>query len=168
MKYIITILAFMLFSLPVLADTTTTKATTDSSKPEMKSDVIKKVSPYSVNKTMDKFEAIVKKKGFAIFARIDHKKNAQTVDMDMNEAQVLIFGNPKGGTLLMKQDIGVSLDLPLRVAVYQSADDKVYIAYHDPVGMTSGYDLAGHKVIGKVIKGLDKLTSAAIAETKEK
>lgn len=126
--------------------------------------IIKKVSPYSVSETMDKFEGIIKKKGFDIFARIDHKKNAQTVGMKLNDAQVIIFGNPKGGTVLMKQDINVALDLPLRVAVYQDADDKVYIAYHNPVAMTAGYKLKNSKVIPKLTMGLSKLTSAAIAK----
>jgi uncharacterized protein (DUF302 family) len=63
----------------------------------------------------------------------------------------------------MKQDIKVALDLPLRVAVYKDADDNVMIAYHNPVALTAGYNLKGHKVIAKVAKGLDKLTSAAIA-----
>ena len=131
---------------------------------KLQSGVVKKVSPYNVAETMDKFEAIVKKKGFGVFARIDHKKNAQSVDMELNDAQLLIFGNPKGGTILMKQDISIALDLPLRVAVYKGTDDKVYIAYHDPVAMTAIYALEGNKVIPKVSKGLDKLTSAAIAK----
>ncbi len=126
------------------------------------SDIVKKESPYSVNETMDKFEAIVKKKGLGIFVRVDHKKNAKTVGLDMNEAQVLIFGNPKGGTLVMKQDMAASLDLPLRVAVYKTDDDKVYIAYHKPIGLADHYKLEGNKVLPKVTGALDKLTSAAI------
>jgi len=148
-------MALWMSSLSVFADATHDK---------LQGDVIKKISPYSVVETMDKFEAIVKKKGFGVFARVDHKKNAQSVDMELNDAQLLIFGNPKGGTVLMKQDISIALDLPLRVAVYKGADDKVYIAYHDPVAMAAIYTLKGNKVIPKVSKGLDKLTSAAIAK----
>ncbi|HFC93636.1 MAG TPA: DUF302 domain-containing protein [Leucothrix mucor] len=155
MKNLFSIILLSLVSLTVFAG---------SAEDTTKNDVIKKVSPYSVGETMDKFEAIVKKKGFDIFARIDHKKNAQGAKMEMNPAQVLIFGNPKGGTVLMKQDISVALDLPLRVAVYKDADGKVIIAYHNPVAMTAGYNLKEHKVIAKVTKGLDKLTSVAIAK----
>ena len=144
----------MLF-LPVtlLADTIS-KAAEDSS-------VITKESPYSVTETMDKFEAIVKKKGLGVFARVDHQKNAKTVKMEMNEAQVLIFGNPKAGTVLMKQDISLALDLPMRVVVY-SSEGKVYIAYHNPQSFAKQYQLEGSPVLGKLEKGLDKLTSAAI------
>ena len=155
MKKIFSIILLSLVSLTTFAGSTEDAA---------KNNIIKKNSPYSVSETMDKFEAIVKKKGFDIFARIDHKKNAQSAKMEMNPAQVLIFGNPKGGTLLMKQDITVALDLPLRVAVYQDANDNVVIAYHNPVAMTAGYHLKGHKVIEKMAKGLGKLTSAAIAK----
>ena len=155
MKKLFSIILLSLVSLSVFAT---------SAEDRAKNNVIKKVSPYSVAETMDKFEAIVKKKGFDIFARVDHQKNAQGVKMEMSPAQVLIFGNPKGGTALMKQDISVALDLPLRVAVYKDADDKVTIAYHDPMAMTAGYNLKGNKVIAKVTQGLDKLTSAAIAK----
>ena len=152
MKNLVLITALCLFSVSVFAD---------SGQDNLKNDVIKKVSPYSVTETMDKFEAIVKKKGFGIFARIDHKKNAKDAGMELNDAQVLIFGNPKGGTVLMKQDINIALDLPLRVAVYKEAD-KVYIAYHNPIAMATNYQLKDNKVIPKITKGLDKLTAIAI------
>lgn len=124
-------------------------------------DIVKKASAHSVKETMDKFEAVVKSKGMSIFARVDHKKNAAGVDMKMNDAEVLIFGNPKGGTVLMQNDIAVSLDLPLRVAVYQDKDDKVWLSYHNPQGLKESYDVAGGvKVLNKVEGALDKLTTA--------
>jgi len=155
MKKLILVTVFYLFSISVFAD---------SEQNNLEKEIIKKVSPYSVTETMDKFEAIIKKKGFDVFARIDHKKNAKDANLQMNAAQVLIFGNPKGGTLLMKQDISVSLDLPLRVAVYKDSDNKVYIAYHNPLAMTANYQLKDNKVIPKVATGLGKLTSLAIAK----
>ena len=123
--------------------------------------IIIKESPYSVDETMDKFEAIVKKKGLSIFARVDHQQNAKTVKMEMNEAQVLIFGNPKAGTVLMKQNISLALDLPMRVVVYNT-EGKVHIAYHNPQNFAKQYQLEGSPVLGKLEKGLNKLTSAAI------
>jgi len=123
-------------------------------------DIIKKVSAHSVKETMDKFEALVKSKGMGVFARVDHTKNAAGVDMKMNDAEVLIFGNPKGGTVLMNKDIAVSLDLPLRVAVYKDNDGKVWLSYHSPEGLTKNYDVAGVKVIPKVTGALDMLTTA--------
>ncbi len=163
MKYLLALSAVMILSAPVFADSHAEKKSMET-KMEAKAELVKKVSPYSVNETMDKFETIIKKKNFDVFARIDHQKNAKGAELEMAAAQVIIFGNPKGGTMLMNDDIGVSLDLPLRVAVYQGKDDKVYIVYREPVAMVKDYDLAGHKVVGALTEGLSKLTSAAIAK----
>lgn len=166
MKYLAAVFSLMILSLPVFAESHKETITAEIKIPEQKVEIIRKVSPYTVNETMDKFETMIKAKGFDVFARIDHQKNAEGATLTMEPAQVIIFGNPKGGTLLMQKDIRVALDLPLRVAVYKDADEAVYIAYHDPKSMVSHYDLAEHKVVANLIDGLDKLTAAAIAEKK--
>ena len=123
-------------------------------------DVIKKASAHSVKETMDKFEALVKSKGLGVFARVDHTKNAMGVDMKMNEAEVLIFGNPKAGTVLMKKDPATALDLPLKVAVYKDDDGKVWLSYRNPQDLSADYNLSGVPVLGKVETALDNLTTA--------
>jgi len=123
-------------------------------------DVIKKASAHSVKETMDKFEALVKSKGLGVFARVDHTKNAMGVEMEMNEAEVLIFGNPKAGTVLMKKDPATALDLPLKVAVYKDDDGKVWLSYRNPQDLSADYDLAGIPVLDNVEAALDKLTTA--------
>jgi len=122
-------------------------------------DIIKKASEHSVKETMDKFETLVKSKGLGVFARVDHTKNAMGVDMKMNQAEVLIFGNPKAGTVLMKKDPATALDLPLRVAVYADDDGKVWLSYRNPQDLSEDYDLEGVPVLGKVETALDKLTT---------
>ncbi|MCK5903473.1 MAG: DUF302 domain-containing protein [Cocleimonas sp.] len=156
MKRLLTFLFLILLTQPIIA-------TTDKAQQKSTQEIIRKVSPYNVNETMNKLEAVLKAKHFGIFTRINHTENAKKVDLAMGEAQVIIFGNPKGGTKLMRTDIRVALDLPLRVVVYQDADDKVYIAYHNPQEMSQTYDLKGHKVIDNVTLGLDKITSMVIA-----
>lgn len=145
-NYFIKALLFVCFIIPVVATA---------------SDVVKKPSSHSVKETMDKFEALIKSKGMTVFARVDHKSNAASIKMKMNDAEVLIFGSPKGGTVLMNNDISVSLDLPLRVAVYKDSDGKVWISYHNPQGLKDNYTITtGTKVLDKVEGALDKLTSA--------
>jgi len=125
-------------------------------------DVIKKASAHSVQETMDSFVTLIKSKGMRVFARIDHKENAAGVNLKMNDSQVLIFGNPKGGTVLMQKDPTVSLELPLRVAVYKDDDGKVWLSYHNPQSLKDSYNVsAAAQVLNKVEGGLDKLTSAA-------
>jgi hypothetical protein len=40
----------------------------------------------------------------------------------LQPTEVLIFGNPRGGTSLMQASRTIGLDLPLRVLVWQDAD----------------------------------------------
>ena len=146
MKQLPKILVTLCLSLPLIASAT---------------DIVKKASTHSVKETMDKFEALVKSKGMDVFARVNHQKNAQGADLKMNESEVLIFGNPKGGTVLMNQDIAVSLDLPLRVAVYKDNDGKVWLSYHNPQSLKESYKVEGAaKVMDKVEGALDKLSTA--------
>ena len=126
------------------------------------SDLVIKSSQCSVDITMNKLENILINKGLTIFARIDHKQNAVDVNMTLRDSQVIIFGNPKGGTVLMQKDPTVSLELPLRVAVYKDDDGKVWLSYHNPQSLKDSYNVsAAAEVLNKVEGGLDKLTSAA-------
>ncbi len=124
--------------------------------------LVKKQSKHSVKDTMDKFEELVKTKDMTVFARVDHKKNAASVDMEMNDAEVLIFGNPKGGTVIMQKDSAAALDLPLRVAVYADDSGDVFISYHNQHGLSAIYDVEGVPVLGVVSEALDNLTNAVI------
>ncbi len=125
--------------------------------------LIKKQSQHSVKDTMDKLEAIVKSKDMTVFARVDHKQNATSVDMQMNDAEVLIFGNPKGGTVIMQKDSAAALDLPLRVAVYADDAGDVFVSYHDQHGLSALYDVEGVPGLDVITKALDKLSNAVIA-----
>ena len=89
-------------------------------------------SKYSVKDTLDRLEADLKAKGITVFARIDHAAGAASVSMPLRPTEVLIFGNPKGGTPLMyslNETIGI--DLPLKMLGWQDADGKVWLAYND-------------------------------------
>jgi uncharacterized protein (DUF302 family) len=67
-------------------------------------------------------------RNLTLFAQIDHSDLARGVGLVMQEAHVLIFGNPKGGTPLMVASPLLALDLPLKVLVWQSADSRVWVS----------------------------------------
>ncbi len=58
-------------------------------------------SPHSVTATMDRFESLAKQHGLTVFARIDHAAGAAKIGRVLKPTQVIIFGNPLGGTPLM-------------------------------------------------------------------
>ena len=88
-------------------------------------------SKYSVKDTLDRLEADLKAKGLTVFARIDHAAGAASVAMPLRPTEVLIFGNPKGGTPLMQSNQTIGIDLPLKMLGWQDADGKVWLAYTD-------------------------------------
>jgi uncharacterized protein (DUF302 family) len=59
-------------------------------------------SPYSVLETMDRFEKVVKERGLTVFSRIDHAAGAAKIGKSLRATEVIIFGNPQGGTPFME------------------------------------------------------------------
>lgn len=126
------------------------------------SDLVKKRSAHGVQETMDRLEALVEEKGMSVFARIDHRANAESVGRSMPDSQVLIFGNPKAGTPIMLQDPAAALDLPLRVLAYSDPGGNTWVLYHNPRGLEKSFAVEDGKVIRKVEEALDKMTDQII------
>jgi uncharacterized protein (DUF302 family) len=53
------------------------------------------------------------KKGMLIFLRLDQRLEAEKVGLSLRPTQLLLFGNPKAGTLLMNASTSIAIDLPL-------------------------------------------------------
>jgi uncharacterized protein (DUF302 family) len=93
---------------------------------------ISKLSPHSVPETIQRLSALLKSKGVAIFALIDHSGETEKAGLKMRPTQLLIFGNPKGGTPLMLAAPSTAIDLPLKALVWEDADGKVWLSYNSP------------------------------------
>ncbi|MGB3409279.1 MAG: DUF302 domain-containing protein [Jannaschia sp.] len=118
-------------------------------------------SPHSVALTMDNLVAAVEGAGATVFARVDHTAGASSVDMELPEAQLLIFGNPRVGTPIMQQDLRAGLVLPLRVLVHDSPDGTV-IRWQSPEEMFAGLDVDPESDAARMAAGaLANLTAKA-------
>jgi len=93
---------------------------------------ISKLSPHSVPETIQRLSALLKSKGVAIFALIDHSGEAEKAGLKMRPTQLLIFGNPKGGTPLMLAAPSTAIDLPLKALVWEDADGKAWLSHNSP------------------------------------
>jgi uncharacterized protein (DUF302 family) len=98
-------------------------------------------SRHSVAATIDRLEASLKQRSILVFARIDFCGDANRAGLHMQPEQMLIFGNPKAGTPLMRQVPAVGLDLPLKVIAWEDADAKVWVAYNDPLYIVRRYGI---------------------------
>lgn len=125
--------------------------------------LISKKSNYSVSATLDRLEALLKKKGITVFIRIDHATGAENAGMQLRPTQLLIFGNPKLGSPLMQSNQTVGIDLPMKALAWQDADGQVWLTYSDPARAAARHAITDRaEVIAKMSGALNKLTSKAI------
>ena len=125
--------------------------------------IISKPSKFSVTETLDRLEAILRTNGVTIFARIDHSGEAENVGMKMPPTQLLIFGNPKGGTPVMLAEPLSAIDLPLKALAWQDAEGSVWLSYNDPQYIKRRFGLSDDAVT--TIAGIGSLIERAVAST---
>ena len=120
-------------------------------------------SPYDAKETMDKLEMIVKGNGLKVFARIDHAAGAAGVGKKLRPTELIVFGNPKGGTPFMECAQSVGIDLPLKALVWEDASSQVWLGYNDPVYIAQRHGASQCPVAGKLRKVLAGIAAAAVA-----
>ena len=81
-------------------------------------------SSYPHEETVQRLEAAVREGGMTPFAHVDHSAGAAEVGLMLRPTQVLIFGNPKAGILLIQDNQKIGIDLPLRALIWQDDRDR--------------------------------------------
>lgn len=119
-------------------------------------------SPMKAKATMDKFEALVKEKGMNVFARVDHAAGAQRVGKTLRPTELLIFGNPQGGTPFMECAQSVGIDLPLKALVWEDKDGQTWIGYNDPKYLAVRHKTECAGVVDGMSKALAGFVQAAV------
>lgn len=112
---------------------------------------------------MNRLEEQVKAKGLNVFARIDHAAGAAKIGKTLRPTEVLIFGNPQGGTPFMECAQTVGIDLPLKALVWEDALAQVWLGYNDPAYLAKRSDVADCAVVPNLQKALAGLAGAATA-----
>jgi uncharacterized protein (DUF302 family) len=92
-------------------------------------------------------------KNIKLFAIYDHAYEAREVGLELPETTVIVFGDPKIGTLLMQEDIQIALDLPLKFLVWEE-DGKTWIGYHLPSLLSETFNSVKQKDILMKMDGL--------------
>lgn len=124
---------------------------------------LRKESPVAVKATIDRLEAILKERGFTIFARVDHALGAKSVNQELRPTELLIFGNPQGGTPMMQAEQTMGASLPLRALAWQDAGGKVWLGYDAIADIAASRGLAtDHAAVVRTGEVLKALTDAAV------
>ena len=120
-------------------------------------------SPHSAAVTMNRLEDVAKQRGLTVFARVDHASGAAKVGKTLRPTEVLIFGNPQGGTPLMECAQSAGIDLPLKALVWEDASSQVWVGYNDPAYLAKRHGAAQCPVVENLTKALSALAGAAVA-----
>ena len=121
-------------------------------------------SPYGAKETMDRLEIVLKEKGLTIFARIDHAAGAAKIGKQLRPTEVLIFGNPQGGTPFMECSQTVGIDLPLKALVWMGESGQVWLGYNDPAYLAARHRVPQCAVVGNLTQALANFAEAAVAK----
>lgn len=134
---------------------------TGYAQPEVKGMIIKS-SKFGVTETIDKLEAVLKKKGITIVTRWSHEKGAKKVGIPLRPTELLIFGNPKLGSHFFTSAQTAGIDLPMKALAWQDADGKVWLGYNDPQYIADRHGINNRADIVKKMTGaLNKLSNVA-------
>ena len=146
MRKYLSILAGLLFAGVVLAQKGANNMNNQASK-------------FSVDETMGRIEQILQKMDIPVFAKFDHQKNAEEVGLDLRPNQVIVFGSPKVGTKLMQENPAISIELPLKISVWEDKNGKVWTSFPQMEHLASEYGLEKEPVIGKMQELLEKIVN---------
>ena len=122
-------------------------------------------SEYGPTETMARLESAIKAAGMSVFAKIDHSTAAADVGMSLRSTEVVIFGNAKGGTLLMQEHQAAGIDLPLKALVYQDESGRVFLAYNDPHWIAERHGLGSE--VAAAVEGMVKSVNGIVVEATE-
>jgi uncharacterized protein (DUF302 family) len=123
------------------------------------SGVIRVPSAYAVADATDRLEAVLRERGMTIFVRIDQQREAERVGLKLRPTQLLLFGNPRAGTLIMQAAPSAAIDLPLKALVWQDDSGQVWIGYDDPAYLQHRHHLSAE--LTQQIAGVGGLINAA-------
>lgn len=81
----------------------------------------------TVRETAQRFAEAVRAEGWIVFGEVDHAAAAREAGLELRPRTVILFGNPKAGTVAMRGTPTMALDLPMRVLLWQDDTGRTMI-----------------------------------------
>lgn len=112
---------------------------------------------FSVRETTERLEHALDARNIPLFAKFDHAQNAAAAGLSLRPTTVLVFGSPMVGTGLMQIDQSVSLELPLRISIWEDGSGSTWLAFPRLDAMLHEYGLEEHPAVSKMQALLEQL-----------
>jgi len=111
---------------------------------------------------MARIQAEIKAHGMSVFTRINHGALATQAGLTLRPTEVIVFGNPRGGTPLMQANQTIGIDLPLRALVWQDASGKTWLSYNEPAWLAKRHEVGGaERVVATMSSVLGEIAAKA-------
>lgn len=125
-------------------------------------------SAYGPTETANRMVAAIGKHGMAVMARVDHAAAAAKVGLALGPTEMLMFGNPRGGTPLMQATQTAGIDLPLKALIWQDAASRTWVGYNDPHWIATRHGVAGAAAAIPMTAALTAIAAEATGETRDR
>jgi uncharacterized protein (DUF302 family) len=119
-------------------------------------------SAHEPEETLDRLVAAIAAHGMTVMARIDHAGAAAKVGLSLRPTEIVVFGNPRGGTGLMQAVQTMGIDLPLKALVWKDEAGKTWLSYNAPQWLA-----ARHEIGPEGDKPVSAMTAALAAVARE-
>ena len=110
-------------------------------------------SAHSVPETVDRVIAALSLRGI-------RAAGARQAGLELADEELVIFGDPRAGTLLMQADAAVGYDLPLRLLIWD-ARGHTMIGYRRPTELANDFALSGQL---ETLRRMETLLEQLVAE----
>lgn len=114
-------------------------------------------SKLSVKETVKNIIEKIEAEGWHLFAHIDHATEAKKKGLDLRPTEVILFGNPEIGTLLMQAKQSVSIDLPMKAMVWEDEEGIVNIGYNTTEWLRNRHQLLDDSTIQIISEVVEKI-----------
>jgi uncharacterized protein (DUF302 family) len=105
---------------------------------------------------------LLKEKGMTVFNRIKHSEAAAAVGIELRNTELILFGNPKVGSPLMKCQQSAAIDLPQKALIWEDDKATVWISYNNPRYLEKRHNITGcEEVISKIERALAGIAESA-------
>jgi len=94
--------------------------------------------------------------GNIVFATIDQAAAAAKAGLTLRSTLLIVFGNPKGGTMLMQAFPLVALELPLKFVIWEEGG-FVRVAYVPASALAARYDVSAKE---SLIAAMDEMLAS--------
>ncbi len=121
--------------------------------------VVDLTSAHNVEETVRRVVDTLEAHGMTIFARIDQRAAAVAAGLELAPMVLVLFGDPRTGTPLMRAYPSLAIDLPLKVLVWEDASSVVRVSTNSPEFLRRR-----HRMAETPFRAVGALLAEAIAE----